>query len=228
MIMKKYALLVALLCMVTTIFAQVTEKGLPMSQGTSNALVIDIPMSNKKDVEKAWEKYMKSFKGKTKKDKKQDEIFTDNAKMENISNNTVDVYTKVIENGEDTQLRAWFDLGGAFLSEETHVDRYPAAVLILDQFALSIKQTNIEEELKMENKNLDKRQKEFKNLEKDKEKLENNIVKYEKEIEELKEKIVQAKADIEQNIKDQEVKTNEVNMQKEVVEKVEKKLKNLD
>ena len=81
----------------------VREGERPMSQGSKNALTIDLPKTTPKEAEKLWKDYAKQFKGDTKKDKKTDEWFTDNAMIAAIGGaNTIDMYTKFEETGGNT------------------------------------------------------------------------------------------------------------------------------
>ena len=88
--MKKliFTLVIALLGSVIS-FAQVEEAGKPMTAGVENSLNIRLLNANEKDVEKLWKAHIKSYKGKTKKDRKSGETFTDNALVPEISSNTI-------------------------------------------------------------------------------------------------------------------------------------------
>lgn len=184
-----------------------------MSKGQQNAYTVMLASSNKKDVEKAWSKYMKEYKGKTKKQKKTNEYLTDNAQISTMSDNTVDVYAQLQELGNETQMSVWFDLGGAFVNAETHPEASATANNILTGFARSIQKKNIEEQLKVEEKaekkigdELKKNEKELKNLEKD-------IENYKKKIKEAEAQIVankEAKIEIESRMATQKEKVGEV------------------
>lgn len=202
------------------LFAQIQEGASSMSKGTENAFSLELRSTNKKDVEKAWEKYIKKFKGKTKYDKKAEECFSDNAELENMSTNTVDVYSKVTPAGENTILTVWFDLGGAFLSSEMHGDKVNAAKNMMNEFALSVSVAQVEEELKEQQKLLKDLEKDQKGLEKDKSNLEDDIKKFEQ-------KIAEAKEAIKQNLEAQKGKQVEIDAQKKVVQAVEDTLKKL-
>lgn len=218
--MKKITLLFTFLMAFSFSYAQISEAERPMSQGNKNGVSIELKKSNKKDVEKLWEKFMKDFKGKTKQLKKSDEYFTDDAKIEKMSPNSVDIYSIVTERGEDTELTAWFDLGGAYVASYTHAEAYSYAEKLLDEFRLVVEKDAIEKEIKMEEKNLKGLEKDLSGLEKGKENLENDIKKYE-------EKIAQAKKDIEQNLLDQDAKKVEIETQQGLIKKIAGLLNNL-
>lgn len=218
--MKRFVLLLITAIFANLSFAQVSEVTYAMSQGSQNTLTIEIPGASKKDVEKTWQKFMKDYKGKTKKDKKAKLIFSDNAKIGDMSSNTVDVYAKVEEKGDNSQLYVAFDLGGAFLSSGSHPDKFDAGDKMLNAFALHVKRNQVKDELKGEEKSLGKLEGDLKNLVKKKGNLEDDIKKYE-------EKIIQAKKDIEQNIEDQKNKQTEIEGQQKVVGEVKQRLDDL-
>lgn len=196
----------------------VMEGAVSMSQGDNYSQTIVLEKSNRKDVEKAWEDFIDKYKGKTKKNRKTGEVFSDNAKLEAISSNTVDVYAKAQEAGDDTKLTVWFDLGGAYLSSTTHQDRYPAAEALLNDFANKVAKSHVEDILGVQEKTLKKKNGDLKDLRKGKENLESDIKKYEQKIEE-------AKQDIVQNEKDQVAKEAEIESQKAMIEETKNALK---
>ena len=192
-----------------------------MSQGKNNALTILLKRTDKKEIEKNLEKFLKkNYDGKTKRNKKSGEIFSDNSKIDKMSSNTVDIYAIVDEAGEDTQLTVWFDLGGAYLSSAIHTDRFPAGEKVLNDFALTVSKAQVEEELKSQKKSLGKLEGDLKDLEKDEKKLH-------KDIKEWEEKIAKAKKEIEEKQLAQKNKVKEIETQKQVVKDVETTLKKL-
>ena len=195
---------------------QETEKS--MSQGLNPASVFVLENCKRKDVEKSWSKFMKQYGKKTKKVKKSDDYMTDNATIGGMSNNTVDVYAAFDQKGDGVEVAVWFDLGGAYLTSTTHADRFSAAETMLNKFANRVAKEGVENELNAQEKTLKSLNGDLKSLQKKKNSLESDIAKYEKKIEE-------AKADIEQNLSDQESKTEAIKAQEEVVEEVKKRLK---
>lgn len=219
--MKNLILVIICAFLSNLTFAQVIENQVPMSQGNKNSFMIELADQQAKDIEKAWTKYLKKFDGKTKKDKKSGEYLSDNAEIKNMSDNTVDIYSKVIQRGTNCQLIVWFDLGGAFLNSRTHPDAFAAAKELLYEFDLSTKITATKDDLKQEESRLKKLNKELKGLEKDKKGYENDIEKYQKRIAEAKQKI-------KENIAKQESKNGEIKRQDGKVKEVQTKLKKLE
>lgn len=223
--MKKLLTLSFIMVMAVSIsFGQFIKEGrASMSEGSYNALSMELRKTEKKDVDKAWAKFAsKTFKGgKTSYNKKIDETFTDNGMNRSMGDNDMDVYSKVSQSGENTILTVWIDLGGAYLSSEMHPDQYVAAEKVILDFALSVSKAMLEEQLKEEEKVLKKFEGDLKKLEKDNDGYHRDIVK-------ARELIAEREADIEQNLQDQANKEAEIDTQKQVVNKVEEKIDSID
>jgi hypothetical protein len=203
-------------------FASVREGERVMSQGSKNALTVDLPKIPIKDVEKLWKDYAKQFKGDTKKDKKTDEWLTDNAMIASIGGaNTIDMYTKFSESGDITTVGLWIDLGGAYVDSKGFADKYAETEKILQNFALLV----VREQTK---KQLSDQQDDLKKLEKQQKKLEDKNADLLKDIENWKKKITQAEADIQTNLKQQDEQKVKVEGQKKLVEEISKKLNTMN
>ena len=187
--MKKVTLLIALIFGFINTYAQVKEAKRFMSQGQNNALIVSLKKSSKSDVEKEWMRIVREFGGKTKKISKTGEIFTDDADISAMSRNTVDVYALVEERGADAELVVWFDLGGAFLSSEMHATRFPYAEKLLNDMALRVSETAIEEELARQEAQLNSLSEKLKELREEKNEITNEIMKYVDKITEARNKI---------------------------------------
>lgn len=199
------------------VFGQVEEGVKAFSAGSENALTIRIPNSNQKEVEKLWKKYLKPYKGKTKRDRKSKEYFTDDATIPDLSMNTIDVYALANEAGNEVIFSVWFDLGGGFLSSSTHPDTYPQAEKMMLLFALEVSEKVIGDDLKSEEKNLKKMEKDLVKLQKRKEGLLRDIENY-------KQRIKDAEAAIKQNEVEQINAGKAIENQKLKVDDVKKKL----
>ena len=202
-------------------FGQIEEAKKPMSMGVETAYNIVIPGAKAKDVEKIWKDYIKKYRGKTKKSRKTGETLTDDATIPELSANSIDVYVKTNEVNGEVLFSVWFDVGGGFLSSETHPDKTSSAQKIVLLFAIEVSKHMTQDELKGEQKTLGK-------LEKELQKLEKQNLKLHEDIEAFKQKIMEAEAAIEQNKLDQENKKIEITNQTEKVGTVKKKLEELD
>ena len=200
-------------------YGQIMESKKAMSQGDMNALVVTLPDTEVKVVEKEWEKFMKDHKAKVRGIKKSDEVFSDDAKLESISNNTVDVYSLVIQSGDDTKLSVWFDLGGAYLNSGDYPDKYANAKKLLHDFSGIVSKTYIANMLQVEEKKMKDLEGNLKDIDKSQENSERDIIKYQEKIEEEKANIETAKSNRVQAQKD-------IDVQKGVVRKVKDQLNN--
>lgn len=218
--MKKLIFIIPLLFTFSLIYGQVHPAATLMSQGNNEALILPLKKTSKKQVEDAWTKFIKNYKGKTKKDKKSGEIFSDNAMIKEVSDNTIDVYAKVIEKNEDTDLVVWFNLGGAYLNPVAHGDQYAAATQMLENFQLTVSTAALEEQIKEQEGLLKKMGNDLDGLKKDQTNAEDDIKKYEKKIEE-------ARKAIEESLAAQKAKENEIDGQKKVIEELSTKLKSI-
>ena len=222
--MKKSMLTVALVAIstVAALAQKVTESAVAMSQGTNNAFSVKLPGTDKKEVEKAWQKYVKEYGGKQKFDKKADESQVNNATIKKINgDNTIDIYAKVTADSKiDNTLTVWYNLGGAYLSSQMHGEKVKEAQTMLSEFAMNVSRTMIEEQLKEEEKKLKKEDTKLKDLEKDKKGLEGDI-------ESCKKKIAKAEADIKENEAKQKEQSGILATQKAAVEEVKKRLESL-
>lgn len=224
--MKMRILKFTIFCMSILFFGQVngqtvTEMTLPMSQGSKNALVLKFPKTDAKEVEKTWTKYLKDYDGKTKKNKKTGELFTDNALIEAMSQNTVDIYTQVKpQKGGGTHLIVWFDLGGAYLASQTHAAQYAVANKMLQKYANTISVTIAEDVVKEEEKALKEADDKLSKLDKTEADMKKDIADYQAKIKELE-------AEIKKNQAKRQAQAKVVEEQRAKTEKAKKALKDV-
>jgi hypothetical protein len=177
-------------------------------------LTVIIYEASESDVEKAWKSLMKDYDAKV---STKDGVFADNAKITEISANTVDVYALTAKTDDGIKLTVAIDLGGVFLSSSTHSAEYKAAEKIIKNFAITVSKKAVEEKLDDASDAQKKLESDLKDLEKKNTRLHNDIEGY-------KNKITEAEKDIEDNVKDQETTTKSIEAQKKVVEEIQKKL----
>ena len=221
--MKKQILLscIAIIFSLSFCKGQIEEGDKSMSQGVYNALSIELPNVKERTVEKMWKKYIKEYGGKTKRIRKKDEYFTNDAEIVAIGgSNTVDVYARVAEAGDDVYLTVWFDLGGSFLSSTEHPVQYPEAEKILMRFAIDVAKKLTQEELDDELKNLKKLERVLSKL-----KRANNG--YHRDIEKAKERIIKAESKIQTNDQEQIDAVENIEEQKAIVKEIQKRLNDL-
>jgi len=178
------------------------------SVGNVDVLKAEIYEADVKYVKKAWKKLLKRYSGSV---KMKSEIFADDVLIKRMSNNTVDVYTKINEKKDNVvEIVCAVDLGGAFLSKSSHPDKFNTFESILKDFVVEVSKEAVREKINDEEKI-------FATMEKEQEKLVSNKEKMTKEIETYKQKILDNEAAIEQNIKDQELKKKDIEVQKALI-----------
>lgn len=227
-------LLTSLLIFGTWLLAQgqidfkITEENKAMSKGSYNALVIQLPNTSSKQVNKLWNKYLKNFKGKTKYDRKGSEYFSDNAYIKGMSDNTVDITAKIYDKGEQgTELAVWFNLGVTYLSSQQHAERYPIGAKVLQDFGLLVSSDLIEAQLKEEEKILESMNDTLKTLVKEEKAATDEIAKQENIIKKAEEHIEGAKQSIEESQNAQNEQTEHIKAQEKRIEAIRRKLKEL-
>ena len=200
----------------------VREADRSMSQGVKNSLTTDILNVPIKTVEKYWKEYSKQFKVDTKKDRKTDEWFTDNALIASLGGaNTVDIYTKFTDAGNNTNMAMWVDLGGAYINSKDFKDKYDAAQKIMLDFSLSVQREQTKTMLNDQQDEQKKLERELRNLEKKNSNLHSDIDDWNK-------KIAKAQNDIQLNMKAQEDQKKKIENQQKLVDDIKIKLSNMN
>jgi DNA repair exonuclease SbcCD ATPase subunit len=222
--MNRIFSIIALLLCFTAAQAQFSEAIRPMSQGNHSSFMVDFRIGEADDIVDIWQDYQKDFDArKPKKDKKTGEYFADNAEIEGISENTIDIYSTVQGKGKagGAVVTVWFNLGGAYLSSDRHPERIEAANEWLQGFKNRVLERYAEEALKAEEDKLDDLEDELKDLQKEKKKAEDDVADLQKALEE-------AKAKVRSTIEAIGAKEAAVEQQKEIVKMNKKKVKKLD
>lgn len=224
--MKQFSLLLLSLLMVVTLGAQrnsINEVRKGMSMGVKEAFSVNVSSLSEKETEKVLMSYLKDVKGKKgpKKDRKTKEILVDDAQLKAISNNTVDIYATMDGKGDNSTVTFWFDLGGAFLSQESHPEKMEAVSEWLYDFSKAARSRTVELELEAEEDQLKEMNKEFDKLQKEQKKLEDAIKKAE-------ETIAKAKEDLRSNATQQDNSKQTINEQERIINQVKDKLKKVN
>ncbi len=195
---------------------EVRESNERIGDGSHNALVVNIPVNDKKAVEKAWVSKMKGMDAKKVSSKK--EIFADDAKHRDMGPNTFDVYARVEQDGKNgVRLVVAVDLGGAYLSSSQHPDQFRAFRNEVYNFAVEATKSNIGGDLKAQEKALVKLESDQKKLEKENKKLQDNI-------ESNKKKISNDEKTLKKNEDEQNKKKNEIETQRKLVNDVKERM----
>ncbi len=113
-----------------------------------------------KNADSEFRKYMKQFSYDRIK-KQKGEIFVDNVLIPEISPTLMDLYVDFDNEEEGTNMIAYFNLGGDFLSSSNDPNGAEAAKDFLEQFARQMRYLEVERELEVQEKELAKLQKDL-------------------------------------------------------------------
>jgi len=213
--MKNLILFILASMTISLVNAQIQERESDISLGHQNAFVITHEGATKKITEKVIGDAIKEF-GKVKRNKKAKEWSCLQCKVPGLSG-TTNIYYTIEEQKGQTLTKIFFDDGTQFLSSDNDADAASTIKKRLTNVGFDVTRAVINEELKEEEKNLKKRNKE-------QEKLEKKNADLHKDIENYKKKIAEAEKAIEQNLQDQEDKKMEIEKQIRVVEDVTDRL----
>ncbi len=200
--MKKINLIIVLVVLLFNMKSQnisIKEQNCDFESVTGNAIGYSLHSIKIDDVERELKRKLKSYKAKVK--SKKGESFADNAIISDISQNTIDIYSKLEESSNgNVEMIIAFDLGGAFLNSTNHADKYNEAKRIFYEFSVEIIKKSIADKLKDEKKEYEVFVSDKENLIKENENLDKDIKNYEQKIKEAKIRIENNKVDIEETI----------------------------
>ena len=192
-----------------------------MSKGEQNGIEINLNGIQLKDAKEAVSKWGKSLKAKVITDKKNPEIFIDNAQVPTVSANTVDMYVIVTPMDKGSKVTFFTDLGGAFVSSAAYGSQYAGLEALIKKFAKDQAVIAVEDQQKAEEKILKTLNGDLKDLVKDK-------ADYVKDIEKAKELIQKREADIAKNDADQAAKQQQISLQQQIIETIKTKRSSLN
>jgi hypothetical protein len=196
---------------------EIGEQNQPMALGSQNAIYIDLKDVSSSFAEKAWRDFISQY-GKAKKVKKSNEWLVEGAQIIEIGGvNTVNLYSRTDETAGGSRHYIWVETGGKFVSESDQKDAYNGAEKLLQDFAHKVKVDMIALELDAQQKAMD-------NLEKELQKLKRENDSYHKTIQDAKERIAKAETDVIKNVQDQQLRMQEIELQRNVLEEVQRRL----
>lgn len=187
-----------------------------MSKGEQNGIEIILNGTKPEDAKDAIEKWGKKMKAKIVRDKKNPEIFIDNAQMPTVSANVVDIHAVVTPVDNGSKVTIYTDLGGAFISSAAYGTQYAGLEASLKKFAKDQAIVVVEDQQKSEEKIL-------KSLNGDLKDLKGKKEDYLKDIEKAKALIQQREQDIIKNDAEQQAKQQQISLQQQIIETVKAK-----
>lgn len=189
-----------------------------MSQGKKPGIKAFIPNANIDALAKNWSAHLKNFGGKTK--TKDGVIFTDNAAIASLSENTIDIYSDLGAYPGGVFLRVFFDLGGAYINKNEQPQKLGTAKQLIQEFAVAEAARQTEQKLSKEESELQK-------LDATRKDLKNNTLKLQEEVERLKKTIANLERTLELNAKLMEQKDIEAQEQINAVEQLKFNLQSI-
>jgi len=229
MLKQIYLFLFSALIFNTTLVAQndftIREETTALSSGSFNALVLELDGKNQKLVAKAWKKFAKRYKGKTKYNRKSNEYFSDEATVQNLSDNTVDIYTKISEQEEKTFVYVAFNLGVTYLSSAQFPERYPIGQKVVTDFGYYVSADLFAAQIKAEEKQLRREKRDVKKIENKRKKYERKIEKAKRDIEKNEKQLEQSKDSLLKESQEVETIENSLSEQKEALKQAKKLVK---
>ena len=197
---------------------RVSEKKETMKEGTFNALVVSLPHTDDKVAMKVWKRYIKAYGSKAKKVKKSKEVLSKNVILAGVNNSDpIEVFAKVVETSNGSELIAWFSMGEFFVSSASFPGDYTSAQNFLVDFAHEVDKELVIIELEEQEKKYKKMEKEMKRLRKKNDGYHKNIAK-------AKEAIAKAERNIEENERMQEEQVSVMETQSKVIQAIKEKL----
>lgn len=211
--MKSLIVILVFFLTITFAFAQhieISEAARAKDNGTFNSYLFELPDVSKKEAESDWKDFIKAFKSKAKYNRKSNIWTAENAKMPRLSETTLNVYTKIIEDSnpnKKTSVIVWFNVGDGYINAKADNVKSAYAHEILTEYALTTSKHHAQEIVKDEENQLKK-------MEKDLEKLKKDNTNYYKNIDKAKEDISKNEKNIEVNELDQRNKEKEIEAQR--------------
>lgn len=187
--MKNIIALFVFIFSISLTFAQnrvgISEVQMSTAKGDQPAFEFFIPDTDAKTVLAAWNKFHKNLRVKPKQDKTQKNYyFSDNAFLQDLSENTIDIYTRIYETSGGVRFTCAFDLGGVFISSEKTYDKFNKTKLLLNKFYAQMAMDAIVAEIEKELLALEEIKKEY-------DQIDDEIANFEKEVENYESEIKQ-------------------------------------
>ena len=173
-----------------------------MSKGENMAVIVKIPETDMKAVQKGWEKTIK-HKTKSKIQKELNETWIASTLLTEIYQEPIGVYGKIIATQEGVDVVAFFEVDSLFINKENDRDKVASASRFMHRFGVEQYKSAVAEQLKNEEKKLKEFKQKLSKLQKENEKLHKSIKANESNI-------INKESDIEVNMSDQVIKGKEV------------------
>ena len=200
---------------------EISESKETMKEGTFNAIVVELSNADEKVALKVWKSFIKGFGAKAKKIKRSKEYLASDVIIGGLNNSeNVEVYSRVEDKGDDSELIVWIQMGEFYVSSGSFPSDYTVAAKMLEDYVIEVAKELVNIEVNNAEKKMKKLVKEM-----DKLKKKNNS--YFKDIEKAKDAIVRAEKNIENNIRDQKEQESLIESQQNALQILKEKLSEL-
>ena len=197
---------------------EISESKETMKEGTFNAIVVELPNAEDKLALKVWKSFIKGYGAKAKKIKRSKEYLASGAIIGGLNNSeNVDVYARVEEKGDDSELIVWIQMGEFYVSSGSFPSDYTAASKMLEEYVIEVAKEMVNVEIADEEKKMKK-------LEKEMTKLKKKNDGYHKDIEKAKEAISKAERNIDDNDRQQKEQASVIESQQKALQALKEKL----
>ncbi|MGI8893449.1 MAG: hypothetical protein ACR2GN_08305 [Bacteroidia bacterium] len=201
--MKLPELLTLILIMQLTVVPVIAQKAPVVKESmtsfkktSANSLIVTIPESNVKMVEKEWKSLMKVYGGKTKGSKGL--LTTDRVVINTMGTNELLVLSKMVPMNDGVELSVAFGDKGNFISSTQDRSQYTAAENLVYNFALRIAKQGAGENTSVVEKELSVLEKKQKRIEEKQKRLQTNIEKWERNIKDANRELEKKAKELEQ------------------------------
>jgi hypothetical protein len=176
--------------------SEVKDIKVQMTKGVQPGVEVFIQGANEDQVREAIKDNTRKFRGDDERIRRSEERYIDDARIEQISDNDIDIHYLIKEENKGSSLQLFFNLGAIFLSPELDIAKYNFMKNLAGKIAIDATQLNYDELIKVQENVLsdivrdqDRAKDDIKRAQRDIEKAKNEIEKKEKEIKELESKI---------------------------------------
>lgn len=163
-----------------------------MSQGTNNSYLIELADVSRDVAVEQWDDFIKSYRGKTKYNRKTEEFVTSGATVPGMGSTTL--YAKIVEEKTDPNVKStvilWFDtVDRGFAGEAGETTLMNTGATLAQRYASITSKSHANTVLDTEQRHLADLEKELKNLRRDREKYQETTRDAEATIEEMRKKM---------------------------------------
>jgi len=123
-----------------------------MSEGKRPGVKVNVPGANPIQVINSWKHYLRNYDVKSK--SRRGEIFSDNATIEQLSDEVVDIYTKVEAYQGGVLVKSFFRINQAYVSDKLMPDQFEVVANLMRNFAVTETANTLKEQLALKESEL--------------------------------------------------------------------------